>query len=99
MERKRLQVVHAPGLSYEARIIKFADKLNNCRDILHLPPAGWSMTRKQEYFQWCFDVVYQIRGANAALESALDAVFKEAEEKLDFQIESFDTIQQRKWAP
>jgi GTP diphosphokinase / guanosine-3',5'-bis(diphosphate) 3'-diphosphatase len=38
LERKRMQIVHAPGLSQPARIIKLADKLINCQDILHYPP-------------------------------------------------------------
>ncbi len=98
-ERKRLQVRHAPSLTYEARVVKLGDKLVNCRDILNSPPAGWSKRRMQEYIQWAFDVIAQIRGTNNYLEAAFDNLVIEAEEQLDFTIQPFDTIDQRKWAP
>jgi len=98
-QRKRLQVVHAPSLSNEARVVKLGDKLVNGRDILNSPPAGWTKSRMQEYIQWAFDVIAQIRGANAHLEAAFDTLVNEAEEQLDFTIQPFDTIDQRKWAP
>lgn len=97
MERKRLQVVHAPNLSYEARLIKLADKLLNSQDILNVPPRDWPVTRQREYIQWGADVIFQIRGTNADLETAFDQVLSEAEEKLDFQIQPFETIEQRPW--
>jgi guanosine-3',5'-bis(diphosphate) 3'-pyrophosphohydrolase len=98
-ERKRLQVVHAPSLSYEARVVKLGDKLVNCRDILSSPPAGWSKKRMRNYIQWAFDVIAQIRGTNAQLEDAFDTLVIQAEKQLDFSIQPFDTIDQRKWAP
>lgn len=97
MERKRLQVLHAPGLSYPARIIKLADKITNCQDILLTPPEDWTLQRRRDYIQWGADVISQIRGTNPALEAAFDQLISEAEEKLDFQIEPFDTIDQRPW--
>ena len=39
------------------------------------PPKGWSLKRKQEYFDWGKSVVDQIRGTNAALEGAFDEAF------------------------
>jgi hypothetical protein len=42
-------------------------------------------------------VIFQIRGTNAALEDAFDQIVSEAEEKLDFQVQPFDTIGQRPW--
>ena len=98
-ERKRRQVRHAPSLTYEARVVKLGDKLVNCRDILSSPPAGWSKRRLQEYIQWAFDVIDQIRGTNEHLEAAFDTLVIEAEEQLAFDIQPFDTIDQRKWAP
>jgi guanosine-3',5'-bis(diphosphate) 3'-pyrophosphohydrolase len=99
MERKRLQVVHAPALSLPARLVKFGDKLVNCRDILHSPPKGWDLTRRREYIQWAADVLAQVRGTNAPLEDAFTAMLAEAEAELDFKIQPFDTIQERPWAP
>jgi guanosine-3',5'-bis(diphosphate) 3'-pyrophosphohydrolase len=97
--RKRLQVVHAPHLSHEAKIIKLADKLMNCRDVLESPPKNWNLQRCQDYMQWAADVVAQMRGANANLEQAFDEVLSNAEQTLNFVIEPFDTVHQRPWAP
>jgi GTP diphosphokinase / guanosine-3',5'-bis(diphosphate) 3'-diphosphatase len=97
--RKQLQVIHAPQLSYAARIIKLADKLVNCRDILHMPPRDWSLVRRQEYIQWSADVLAQVRGVNPSLEAAFDKMAAQAEAELDFTLQSFDTVNQRPWGP
>lgn len=97
--RKQLQVTHAPDLSYPARIIKLADKLVNCRDILHTPPKNWDLVRRQEYIQWAADVVAQIRGTNTLLEAAFDEMLSEAETILDFHLEPFTTVKNRPWGP
>ena len=73
-ERKRLQVVKASGKSVEAKLVKLADKIANLRDIRTSPPADWSEERKADYFQWARDVVAGLRGTNAGLEAAFDAV-------------------------
>jgi len=98
LERKRRQVLHAPELSRPARLIKLGDKLANCSDVLEAPPNGWDLTRRQEYIQWSADVIAQIRGVNAPLERAFDAVIHEAEAELQFQVQPFETIHQRPWA-
>ena len=99
IERKRLQVVHAANLSQPAKIVKLADKLMNCRDILHTPPNHWPLERRQEYIQWAADVVVNMRGTNEHLETAFDEVLNLAEKLLTFKIEPFETIDQRPWAP
>jgi guanosine-3',5'-bis(diphosphate) 3'-pyrophosphohydrolase len=99
LERKRLQVVHAGELSYAAKVIKLADKLVNCRDILLSPPKDWSLARRQAYIQWAADVVYEIRGVNPALENAFDEMLHDAQEQLHFTIQPFKTVNQRPWAP
>ena len=38
MERKRLQVVHAPHKSPQAKLVKLADKLYNLRDLHRVLP-------------------------------------------------------------
>src|SRR5690349_3135249 len=38
-ERKRLQVVRAPHISREAKLVKLADKIANLRDVAERPPA------------------------------------------------------------
>ena len=99
MTRKRLQVEHAPQLSKSARLIKLGDKLVNCRDILENPPSDWTMTRRKNYIQWGADVIAQIRGTNAPLESAFDRMLAEAEIQLSFSIQAFETVENRPWGP
>ena len=71
-ERKRLQIVTAPDKSFGAKLIKLADKCCNVRDLLALPPAHWSLGRRQEYLLWTEKVVAGLRGTNAALEEYYD---------------------------
>lgn len=99
LERKRQQVVHAPFISNQAKTVKLGDKLINCRDILQSPPQNWSLSRRREYIQWAADVVENLRNTNAELESIFDQMLSEAEEKLNFKIQPYDTINQRSWAP
>ena len=74
-ERKRLQVDHASTLSRSARLIKLADKTCNLRDVAGDPPDGWSLQRRQEYFDWAKSVVGEMRGTSVELEKAFDAAF------------------------
>ena len=74
-ERKRAQVLHAPHLSREARLVKLADKICNLRDVLQAPPADWPVARRQAYFDWAAEVVAGLRGTNAALEAIFDGVY------------------------
>jgi guanosine-3',5'-bis(diphosphate) 3'-pyrophosphohydrolase len=99
MHRKQLQVVSASQLSYAARIIKLADKITNCRDILDSPPQDWSQKRCQEYIQWAADVIAQFRGTNKKLENSFDELIDEAQTKLDFHVQPFTTIDERPWGP
>ncbi len=57
LERKRMQVEHAPHLSPAAQLVKLADKIANLRDITVSPPEEWNLERKQAYFDWALDVV------------------------------------------
>lgn len=74
-ERKRLQIEHAPALSRRARLVKLADKTCNLRDVADHPPQGWSLQRRQEYFDWARAVVDGIRGTHATLEAVFDAAY------------------------
>jgi guanosine-3',5'-bis(diphosphate) 3'-pyrophosphohydrolase len=71
-ERKRLQVEHAPKASSRAKLVKLADKIANLRDLRHCPPAGWSLARRQDYFDWAEAVVEGLRGINPELEAVFD---------------------------
>jgi guanosine-3',5'-bis(diphosphate) 3'-pyrophosphohydrolase len=75
LERKQAQIDHAAKLSEKARLVKIADKIANISDIDGAPPAGWSIERKREYFDWAKAVVEQMRGTNKALEERFDAEF------------------------
>ncbi|XP_034248287.1 guanosine-3',5'-bis(diphosphate) 3'-pyrophosphohydrolase MESH1 [Thrips palmi] len=74
-ERKRLQIVHAPTSSREAKLVKLADKLYNLRDLEKATPEGWSDEKVAEYFKWSSKVVEGLRGTNRQLEASLDEIF------------------------
>jgi len=71
-ERKRLQIVHASGLSRPAKLIKIADKSANVHDISHTSPPGWPLERRLEYLEWAEDVVAGCRGVSRELEAYFD---------------------------
>jgi len=75
--RKRLQVAKAGRASDRARQVKLADKICNLRDILASPPAGWSLERRQKYFDWAKEVVDQARGVNPRLERMFDRLYRQ----------------------
>jgi len=75
LERKQAQIDHAAHISKRAKLVKIADKIANVNDINDAPPAGWSIERKREYFDWSKKVVDQMRGTHPALEARFDAEF------------------------
>lgn len=75
LTRKQLQIEHASSSSYEAKLVKLADKLYNLRDLEKSPPPDWSDVRVNEYFQWAKKVVNNLRGTNRYLEENLDEIF------------------------
>jgi guanosine-3',5'-bis(diphosphate) 3'-pyrophosphohydrolase len=82
MERKRLQVEHAPTLSPRAKLIKLGDKICNVRDVTHRPPAHWSIERRREYLEWTERVVAGCRGMSQPLEQYYDRVLREGRDLL-----------------
>lgn len=76
-ERKRLQIEHAATISSKAKRVKLADKICNLRDVAHAPPAGWSLERRREYFDWAQAVVDRLRGIDARLEAVFDQAYAE----------------------
>jgi guanosine-3',5'-bis(diphosphate) 3'-pyrophosphohydrolase len=72
--RKQTQIDHAPHLSYEAKLVKLADKISNVRDLLAFPPADWPTERKQAYLDFTSAVVAGLKGTNARLEAAFDVL-------------------------
>ena len=81
-ERKRLQVEHAPELTSKAKLIKLADKICNLRDLLDSPPAGWPLSRRQEYLLWTEKVVRGLRGTNPDLEGLYDQILFDGRHRL-----------------
>lgn len=79
VERKRLQVAHAPQASARARMLKIADKTSNLRAMVVSPPSGWDEQRKREYFAWAQAVVAGCRGVNAVLEAKFDEAWRNGE--------------------
>ncbi len=76
--RKQKQVEHAATISYEAKLVKLADKIANISDIINMPPADWSTSRKKEYFDWAKAVVDNLRGAHQGLEKDFDGLINKA---------------------
>jgi GTP diphosphokinase / guanosine-3',5'-bis(diphosphate) 3'-diphosphatase len=74
--RKLLQIARAGQNSRRAKLVKLADKISNLRDVVAQPPAGWSLERRREYFDWAKKVVEQLRGTNARLERRFDAIYR-----------------------
>ncbi len=75
LERKQAQIDHAGRISRRAKLVKLADKIANVNDINDAPPAGWSIERKREYFDWAKRVVDQMRGTHPLLEARFDAEY------------------------
>ncbi len=74
-KRKQLQIDNAARASYEARLVKLADKICNLRDMDVSPPAGWDLDRRREYFDWCLAVIDQVRGTHGQLENLFDEAY------------------------
>lgn len=70
-ERKRLQIIHAPTISFEAKLVKLSDKLYNLRDLLRRTPIGWDEERVQQYFEWAKNVINGLKGTNEKIENEL----------------------------
>jgi len=75
-ERKQQQIEHASTISRGAKLVKLADKICNLRDIATAPPAGWSLRRKQNYFDWSKAVIDRLRGVHPSLEYLFDTAYK-----------------------
>lgn len=69
-----IQIVNAPNKSHKARLVSYADKLYNLRDLNNTTPLGWSKERVHEYFEWSAKVIQGMLGANKQLEDKLEEV-------------------------
>jgi guanosine-3',5'-bis(diphosphate) 3'-pyrophosphohydrolase len=75
LERKQAQIDHAAKISRKAKLVKLADKIANVNDLNDAPPAGWSLERKREYFDWAKHVVDRMRGTHPVLEARFDGEY------------------------
>ena len=82
-KRKQLQIEHAPNLSWQAKLIKLADKISNVKDIIENPPMGWDTQRKRDYVDWAEKVVAGLRGTNERLEKCFDELVAKARKEID----------------
>ena len=82
-ERKRLDIEHAPHLSFQAKHVKLADKIANVRAVTEGPPAKWSIARRKEYLDWTERVIAGVRGCNPALENFYDEVLAKGRQVLE----------------
>jgi len=86
LDRKRLQIEHAPLLSRPAKIVKLCDKIYNVRDCLcgengSRIKKGWSVEQVQHYVAWANKVYLAgLKGVN----EKLDAIFEDLLKK-EFQ--------------
>ena len=74
-ERKQAQIDHARHLSNEARAVKLADKICNLGDVAKSPP-NWSLSRRQQYFDWAKKVIDGLRGEWSELEAEFDRCYQ-----------------------
>ncbi len=68
-KRKELQIKNASSLSFEATVIRIADKIANIEDIASSPPSGWTLERKLDYLAWAEKVVSSCNNVNERLSS------------------------------
>ena len=78
--RKQLQIKHASSLSDKAKLLKFADKTANVRDLASNPPENWSYSRRVTYLDWTESVIAGCRGVNSDLERIYDQALAAARE-------------------
>ena len=83
VDRKRLQIEHAPHLSREAQLVKLADKIANVIAVTETPPSRWPLSRRKEYLDWTESVVAGVRGCNPALEALYDRMLANGRQVLN----------------
>ena len=63
------------GVPPRAQMLKMADKISNLSALLASPPAGWSLQRRVEYFEWAREVIEGCRSAHAGLAGMFDELY------------------------
>jgi len=70
VQNKQRQIDHAPKMSYEAKLVKLADRLDNVRD-LRPPPPAWSSEKVQGYYNWGSKLLKVLQGTHPLIECLL----------------------------
>ncbi len=87
LERKRLQIVNAPGKSHGGKLIKLADKTDNIYSIYEAPPL-WTPSRQLKYIDWCTEVVVALGPVDLALMEQFEFARNLALSKVDAQVKA-----------
>ena len=65
--RKISEKACIPNLSHRAKLVKIADKLANIRDVSTMPPVGWTLKKKEDYFDFAREIVTSAQDASPEL--------------------------------
>jgi (p)ppGpp synthase/HD superfamily hydrolase len=66
-ERRAKETANIPRLSHSAKLVKLADKIANIRDISTMPPVGWTLAKKEAYFDFSLSIAEQAKDASQTL--------------------------------
>jgi hypothetical protein len=90
-DRKAQQIVNAKKCSFEAKLVKMADKIYNLRDIARAYPVGWTEIRVQRYYDWAKQVCSGLSGTNSHLENKLNDIFTDRSRYVEVEKICVDT--------
>lgn len=66
-ERRIREAAIIPELSHSAKLVKLADKIANIRDISTMPPVGWTLAKKESYFDFSLSIAERAKDASPVL--------------------------------
>lgn len=65
--RKVQELACISNLSIEAKLVKLADKIANIRDVSTMPPVGWTLDKKESYFDFSLEIAKSAKDASPRL--------------------------------
>ena len=66
-ERRIREKASIPRLTQPAKLVKLADKIANIRDISTMPPVGWTLAKKEAYFDFSLSIAERAKDASQVL--------------------------------
>lgn len=66
-ERRLKEAASIPLLTFQAKLVKLADKIANIRDISTMPSVGWTLEKKEAYFDFSLSIAEQAKDASQVL--------------------------------